>query len=86
MQPLVWKMNKTIVQKKLFWITVILFDMGLLIYGFLANDWFLSLLALVLVLVIKRYGYDLLFKKYDEEWDQKHQEYVEKKRRYQKNG
>lgn len=48
MQPLVWKMNKTIVQQKLFWITVILFDMGLLIYGFLANDWFLSLLALVL--------------------------------------
>ncbi len=62
MQPLVWKMNKTIVQQKLFWITVILFDMGLLIYGFLANDWFLSLLALVLVLVIKRYGYDLCSK------------------------
>lgn len=79
-------MNKTLFQQKVFWIAVILFDMCLLIYGFLAKNWFLSLLTLIVVFVIKRFGYDVLFKTYDEEWDKKHQEYLEKKRGYQKNG
>lgn len=79
-------MNKTLFQQKIFWISVILFDMGLLIYGFLAKNWFLSLLTLIVVFVVKRFGYDVLFKKYDEEWDKKRQEYLEKKRGYQKNG
>lgn len=79
-------MNKTLAQQKLFWIAVILFDSGLLIYGFLAKNWVLSFLALVIVIAIKQYGYDLLFKQYDEDWDRKRQEYLEKKRRHQKNG
>lgn len=79
-------MNKMLFQQKIFWISVILFDMGLLIYGFLAKNWFLSLLTLIVVFVVKRFGYDVLFKKYDEEWDKKRQEYLEKKRGYQKNG
>jgi len=78
-------MNKASRRQKLFWVSAIVGNMVLWGYSFLEKNGCLSLLALVLVLFIKRYGYDLLFKKYDEKWDQKHQEFIEKKRRYQKN-
>lgn len=78
-------MNKNITQQNLFWIAVILFDLGLLIFGFLIKSWILSLLALTIILVVKRYGYNLLFRKYDDDWDYKRQEYLEKKRRHLKN-
>lgn len=78
-------MNRKLIKNKSFWIIIILIDLGFLSYGFLTKSWFLSLLSLFIVMLVKHFSYDLLFKQFDEEWNQKHKTYLEKKRRYQKN-
>ncbi|PAB00351.1 hypothetical protein AKL21_10240 [Enterococcus canintestini] len=78
-------MNRKLLRNKSFWICIILFDLGFLFYGFLMKSWFWSLLSLIIVMLVKYFSYDLLFKKFDDKWDKKHKIYLEKKRRYQKN-
>lgn len=68
-------------KKKWFWRSLIVINILLLFYSFMTKNWLLSIATLILVLIIKHYAYDLLFKKFDDEWDQRHAEV--KKRREQ---
>lgn len=67
-------------ESKSFWISVILLDVLLLIYSFQFKNWIISAIAFVLMLLIKHFAYDLLFAKFDNNWDRKHAEYLKRKK------
>ncbi|MDN6146566.1 MAG: hypothetical protein L0J02_10315 [Tetragenococcus koreensis] len=65
--------------RKFCWIMVIILDLVLFTYGFIYKNWILSIIALWLILIVRLFAYDLLFKKFDEKWDKKHKNYKKKK-------
>jgi len=65
--------------RKFCWIIVIILDVVLFIYAFIYKDWILSIIALGLILIVRLFAYDLLFKNFDEKWDKKHRNYKKKK-------
>nr|WP_320164444.1 hypothetical protein [uncultured Trichococcus sp.] len=67
-------------ESKLFWVSIIIVDVLMLAYSFLFKNWVLSVAAFVLMLLIKHFAYDLLFAKFDKNWDIKHAEYVKRKK------
>ncbi|WP_440895252.1 hypothetical protein ACS127_11855 [Amphibacillus sp. Q70] len=70
--------------RKTLWIILLLIDSALLIYSFISKSWWLSVLSLVIVLVIKHFSYDLLFKKFDEAWDKRHEELKSRREQFSK--
>ncbi|MFV0380780.1 MAG: hypothetical protein ACK5KR_00875 [Breznakia sp.] len=58
-------------REKSLWIICILFDLVLLVIGFIKHNFLISMMALALILVVKKKAYPLLFQKFDEEWDEK---------------
>lgn len=49
--------------RKFCWIMVIILDLVLFTYGFIYKNWILSIIALGLILIVRLFAYDLLFKK-----------------------
>ncbi|BAK95406.1 hypothetical protein TEHAL1_19040 [Tetragenococcus halophilus] len=66
--------------RKFCWIMVIILDLVLFTYGFIYKNWILSIIALGLILIVRLFAYDLLFKKFDEKWDKKHKNYKKRKK------
>ncbi|GAA3010063.1 hypothetical protein GCM10019998_02720 [Tetragenococcus solitarius] len=66
---------------KICWTILVLLDAVLLLCGFIYKNWVLSLMALGLILMVRIFAYDLLFKSFDEKWDKKRKDYVRKERR-----
>lgn len=67
---------------RLFWIILLVISSGLFIYGLIAGEILATIVALILAIVIQKFGYEPLFSDYD----QKQQEKVEKlKARKKKN-
>lgn len=67
------------IKRKIGWIILVILDVGLLIYGFIYKNWFLSLLALGVIIIVRIFAYDLLFKSFDEKWDKRRKDYIKKK-------
>ncbi len=67
-------------RRKFRWIMVLILDLVLFIYGFIYKNWILSTIALGIILIVRLFAYDLLFKKFDEKWDKKHKNYKKRKK------
>lgn len=67
-------------RRKFRWIMVLILDLVLFIYGFIYKNWILSIIALGIILIVRLFAYDLLFKKFDEKWDKKHKNYKKRKK------
>ncbi|AYW46635.1 hypothetical protein LQF61_03485 [Tetragenococcus koreensis] len=66
-------------KRAFYWKILIVLDVGLFLYGFIYKNWVLSLVALGLILMVRIFAYDLLFKSFDEKWDERHRNYTKKK-------
>lgn len=67
-------------KRKICWIILVILDVGLFICGFIYKSWVLSLLALGVILIVRTFAYDLLFKDFDKKWDKKYKIMTEKRK------
>lgn len=53
-------------KSRAFWLFILMLACGFFLVGFASQNFIANLIAIILAFFVSRYGYDLLFKEYDE--------------------